>query len=171
MTGADFFVTLDEDQLRRSNKVHARWGLEILRPCSLITLSDERIEEEKYKPVRLGGTQIRQQRLSAGDLDQVVKNFLRREKGELRKSFQAPIRTALAKPDEYESCVIRSPENTMLGFYLLDRTDSRHLRVPRMRIAKGSLVNTLSRQLAWRIVAVSAEENRPLTVVSDECLP
>jgi GNAT superfamily N-acetyltransferase/predicted nucleic acid-binding protein len=63
---AHFFVTRDKKILNRADEIYSRWGIKVVGPCELITLTDEVIHGIQYQPLRLAGSLIRSQRNDPG---------------------------------------------------------------------------------------------------------
>lgn len=166
--GAQFFVTRDDDLLELAQDMLERWEITVVRPCKLIVLTDESVRQANYRPARLAGSLIHTKRLQARQIDDIVPLFQNFERREPKSTFVGILRTALALPNAYQCSLVVDGDDRPIGFFVLDRSEREILKLPVLRIQSGALADTVARHLVWRAVALSVEEGRSLTLITDK---
>jgi GNAT superfamily N-acetyltransferase/predicted nucleic acid-binding protein len=163
---AHFFVTQDNGILRKSNEVHAAFGIKVLSPGELIGRIDEMVREAEYYPERLAGSRILTARLRSRQIAMLYSHFRCHQLGERKRQFQKRLRAFTAQPDRYEILVSWQDDDTPLSLLVFDRTHPTQLVIPMLRVSRSPLSGTVLRYLLSQAILVSAREGRVVTRVA-----
>lgn len=167
---AQFFVTRDKFLLKKENEFYEKFDLNIIRPSDLIIKLDELLNEAKYQPSRLAGTQIQINHITSGREAMITDNFLAYSEGEKKSKFKTKIRRYFSDPEKYESFIISNKNNKLLAFFVVERPNSYTLKVPLIRVANNQMAFTLVSHLLNKLIIKSSKENRVLTIITEDFL-
>jgi ribosomal protein S18 acetylase RimI-like enzyme/predicted nucleic acid-binding protein len=153
-----FFITRDEDQLRRADAIYDAFGLSVLSPSYLIVHLDKLRREIAYRPARLAGTSFIWQRLQLADLQNLAEHFQRDAIGETKSAFLQYLRRLLAKPHDYACSLVLDDEKRPFALLAYGQHQSDRLTIAMFRMRRGPLAATLGRYFLLQAVqrAVSA---------------
>lgn len=167
---AHFFITRDNLLLDKSDKIYDKFGVLVMRPTDLIRRIDEVINESKYQPARLAGSQIRIKHVKSGN-ESVLKNiFLCYNQGEKRVDFESDLREYLANADIYDVYIIEDNQNDPIAILVYDNSYNDILTVPMFRVANSGLASTVARYLIKKIILDSINNKKTVIDITDSHL-
>ena len=166
--GVQFFVTRDDDLLKKEEQIYDLFGIRIIRPSDLVVNQDQLMREAEYQPARLAGSQIKIERVHSGKSTDLEDTF-RAPQGETKSEFRHRLYLYLADPHTFEINVVQDAEQS-IALVIYGRQNQHELEIPTFRVARGSLSATLARHLVLHSVLVSSREERVLTKVIDSYL-
>ena len=169
-SGADFFVTRDDDLLKMADAIYESYGLSIVRPSDLVVRLDELRRETEYRPSRLAGSLLKVELVKSGQDAILTQHFQSSSQGEKQGHFHKKLRRHLADPERYSCHVVQNAEGTLLALITYDRTKDDQLRVPMFRVTHGPLEATLARHLIQRSLTMSSLDGRIITIITDPFL-
>jgi len=161
-----FFITRDENLLKRANEFYDLFGLHVIRPTDLIIYQDVLMRETEYHPARLAGSSIKMERIQL-DKNSLLNDAFRNETGESKSEFRDKLHYYLSHPHTFEAFIIHE-NDTLLAFVIYDNQHENKLEVPILRIAKNDLSSTLARHLVHYIVSASYKESHQLTKITEK---
>jgi ribosomal protein S18 acetylase RimI-like enzyme/predicted nucleic acid-binding protein len=150
------FLTRDEELLRRAQDIKERVGLEVVRPAELIGRIDELRRVAAYEPAKLAGSRIAWHRIKAQEIDQLPDRLIASHRGERLADFRRDLRGLLAHPDRADVFIVVDG-GEVLALIAFARIDAKTIAVPRLRVASGSLSQTLARHLVFRAIQQAAD--------------
>lgn len=169
-SGANFFVSRDDDLLEMADAIYESYGLSIVRPSDLVVRLDELQRETEYRPARLAGSLLKVELVKSGQDAILTQHFQSSRQRETKSHFQKRLRRYLADPQKYSCHVVQNAEGSLMALFTYDRTEDGQLRVPIFRIAHGPFGATLARYLVQRCLTISSLESRVITRITDPFL-
>jgi predicted nucleic acid-binding protein len=168
---AQFFVTRDGSLLNTvADEVYENFGVSVISPAGLICKLDEFRRETEYKAHRLAGTLSTIRRVRSGEVTVLTPHFQRSELRETKARFQQQLRQCLADPERFICQVAQDTQNIPIALIVYDGQNLHELRVPMLRVKRGSLAGTLARYLAFQAVLLSSRERKAFTLITDAYL-
>lgn len=165
---AQFFITLDTNILKHSDKIYEDFAINVIRPSELIIRLDELIRDAEYKPIRLAGSLIYINLIKSKQI-KALDTFRCSEQGETIRDFKKQINYFLSNPTTMETLFISDMEQKPLAL-IVNQKKGNKLEVPMIRLTKGSLSATLARHLILKTMRIAADEGRMLTIITDPFL-
>lgn len=162
-----FFITHDDNLLKKAEQVYERFGMSIIRPTDLIIHQDSLIRETEYQPSRLAGSLIERKRVHSQQGDFLDK--FRDARTETKAKFRRKLQPYLAEPHAFKVNVVES-RGQPLALIIYSRQNQDILEIPVLRVVQGSLTSTLFRHLIHDAILISAKENRILTKITESHL-
>jgi hypothetical protein len=169
-SGISVFTTHDEGILSRATQVADLFGLRVVRPGQLIVELDALRREDEYRPGRLAGTCLSNQRSSGASLSSWAAAFQNGSSGEAKRGFSQTVSAFLARPEQHEVWLACSENAQLAALTVWDFTHCGELRLPVFRVARGPLVPTLARYLAFAAVRAAVERKCVVTRITDKHL-
>lgn len=167
---ASLFITRDDTLLGLSERVHAEYGINILRPCDVVIRLDEIRREDAYRPQRLSGSGFKIARIQTGEYEHIV-SLIREPTAAGKNEVATKLRRALSRPVDNECFLVKNHGDESLAVYCMDYSATEKVDVSVLRLlAKNSLSNTLARGLLDAIVNEARRRNVDIITVSVENL-
>lgn len=94
---AAVFLTRDGELIERAGELELLLGVRVMRPSELVSWLDEAERGDVYEPVRLAGTDITFEHVTADGVRDWNGTFQAADSGESRKQFEARVHAALAR--------------------------------------------------------------------------
>jgi hypothetical protein len=163
--GLTVMVTRDESLARTLGAfVHGRFGLRLMTPSDVVVHIDELTHAGAYRPSELLATGLVSQPLRAGEDERVVDTLLSRAEHEKTRQLLTLLRRLGA--DRIQRFAVYRGGDTLLAAYA---THAEHavLEVPLLRVADGTLAETLARQLLFFLRHKARELGTELIRLSD----
>ena len=164
-----FFITQDEELLKKSDEVFDKLNVRIIRPADFIIQQDSLIREVEYQPRRLGGSRINVAKDDSYQTDQIAKSFLD-PSGEKKSQFIAKWQSLRSNPHQIDVSVVREDDNNLLALFAYDHTKPDIFSVPLFRIIDSPISSTLAHYLISRTIRDSLAHQCELTVITDNYL-
>ncbi|MBX2999274.1 MAG: GNAT family N-acetyltransferase [Caldilineaceae bacterium] len=163
-----FFVTQDENLLKKSDSVYERYEMRIVRPTDLIIHQDLLIRESEYRPAWLSGSRIQARRVSQEDSSRLEEAFQQKDR-ERKPEFRRTLQPFLADPRTHQVTVIEHG-NQLLALVVYSRKQKDELEIPLIRIPNTPLASTLAIHLVNTFVVDCTQEKRSIVRVTDRLL-
>ena len=109
--GVQFFITHDNELLKKSENIYDRFGVRIIRPSEFIVDQDALMRETEYQPSRLAGSLIKIQRVNSQQSSFLEEYF--RKPDETKKAFRRTLQPFLAAPHTFEVNIVVSHEQPL----------------------------------------------------------
>jgi GNAT superfamily N-acetyltransferase len=162
----NFFITRDEDLVKYFSDLCAKYDLLLYNPVDLILHLDELHKVQEYKHMRLAGTNINLRRIQAGEIE-VVAEYFQHVGKEKRPNFIKHLRRIVSDVKQCECYVVESETREAVALFAYDRTTADELTIPLFRVSKDAINKTFIRYFLLRFLALSAEEHRSFTRLTD----
>lgn len=163
--GVNFFITKDEDLIKKSKAINEKFDLQIITPCDLIIHQDALRREAEYQPARLSGSSIKIE-LIGPEMLGFLEEYFRPPNGETKAEFRKIISPCLSDPHRFQTHIIKEQEKP-LALRVYGRTDRDILEIPVLRVLPGPLADVLARHILFQSKWDASRENRPLTHITD----
>ena len=159
------FVTRDSELLRNSKRIFDITGLEVVNPTELIIRLHELFQGQSYAPDRIAGFNLRWERLTASDLENLPFESLLN--GERKGKFREKLEALIVQPNHYECELLRSGDD-IIALRILTNSSNQMLISPLARVgfsANSSLfgrfliADTLSRAVEKNLNTVNFEDS------------
>lgn len=168
---ANYFITRDQYWIDQSEFFEKEYDITIKRPSVFITEIDELLEKTKYQPKRLAGTNILTETISSKKINELVDNFYFNEHTQEKKSeFSKKLNLYLANPKENQVVTISEPDGTILGFFVLNKSDHQKLKIPFLRTKKHCLASTLIKHFLYKIIHIATQESKFVIQIEEKFL-
>lgn len=164
---AQFFVTRDSLLLDKGDILYEKFGVSVMRPSDLVRRIDEIINESKYQPARLAGSQLKINHVKSGNELVLKKLFLCYNQGETRVQFESKLRPYLADTKSFQVYIVRDNHNNPLALIIYDKSQSNVITVPMFRVVKSYLASTVARYLIKKIVLDSINNGQKVTYITE----
>ena len=163
---ASYFITRDSKIIQYAAVIRDRFGIWILRPEPMIRELDRSRSESRYVPKALNETSFTVDS-TVNEEQSFVQAFLNYGDAERRYELAAVLRTALARPQEYELLVVRDSDGSYRGCAIRHR-DENALIVDTLRVASPDrLGHAIARQLCYLQRQAAADERVPTVRIVD----
>ena len=164
--GLRFFVTRDEDLLKRHQVLYDRYMLSVVRPSTLVNQLDAIRREDEYRPAFLHGTQHQSRLLKSDDLSISSEVFV--SEFEKKGEFQKAIRAYLAHPDEFESTICVSADGKPLVLCIAERARQATRNICILRVSREGLSTTVVRHILCENIRESSRSSVKSITVTDQ---
>lgn len=164
--GADFFITRDENILN-NKQIFEKYGLNVSRPSDFITHFDEYLQNSKYKPQKLHGTNIKVIDLKSDKIKRLISRFLGDH--ERKTLLQNKVRMLQIEPKS-NNLITLEKDNKEIAFVAFKRDNQGELEIPIFRFVHNSLRNTLVKHFLYDVLLHAINENRSVIKISESLL-
>lgn len=165
--GIPYFITYDEEIIKKKETIEELYDIEILTPQEFLMKIDQLLHGEKYAPVLLRGVAFHTvSRLSGRDLRKCVKSFRSVRRQERKRDFENTVSDCVNSGGEI--CTVRN-RGEMVSFSGVSE-NSEEERVHFLRVAEGPLCTSLFCQIVTDLLRKCVEEGRRRIVIEDKYL-
>ena len=165
----NIFLTFDRNLLKKADKIFDEVGLRVIRPSVLITDQHYLFREIDYHPKRLSGSSLKFNRINTSNISSLVNKFYLK-KYEQKSAFDNLFHACLADPLKMETIQVTDVNNDFFALYCLNRSSSKFLEIPILRIKENNLSSTLSRHIVTNFINIAIRENIELVKITDKKL-
>ena len=164
----DYFVTQDGKLLRIADDVLEHYGLRILTPTDLVAHLHELQRAEQYRPERVAGSSgLHRERVHSGQENELAARFQCEEEGEKKSGFLDRLRSAMRDTSSQECRFVKGSDGSLLAMVAYDCAESGRLRIPLLRVSRGSQAPTLARYLVSQAVTDAAKRGKRLVLIDE----
>jgi len=149
--GATVFVTRDQDLLGHAEILYEHFGVEVLRPSSVIVRIDELQSEKEYQRQRLAGT-VLTVRKSTDRAERLAHSIEQGGEGHRKKDTIPIITSCLARPGLCSVVTIDDADARRLAVYCIERVAEGLVTIPLIRLPRDFVQQRLKNSLAKKIV-------------------
>lgn len=165
---AKFFITRDENLLKKSNEIYHEFGITIFRPSELITQIDSLYRKEEYQPERLGRTIWNTGRIQPKQTNLIADTFQNHKLKEKKFEIKEKINNLLCDPLNSECVVIWQTAEVAIGVVAYSKTDHYELKIPLLRIdEKHTLGSSIAHYLVQMIITKAVYEKYEIIRILD----
>jgi GNAT superfamily N-acetyltransferase len=163
-----FFATRDEKLIDRAEPLYLKFGLLVLGPASLINRLDSLARERDYRPIRLGGTNIRHGLLRAEMIVEVSEAF--RTQGEKRSDLEKQLSHFLARPQEFRSQFSSTATGKHLVLLVVKSDGPDHSEIAALRATDDPMAPTVVRHVLRSLIETTGNASPAVLSVSESNL-
>ncbi len=163
--GAQFMVTRDRTLIERCDPLYQSHGLTVLQPAELINHLDSVERENDYRPARIEGSRLKNAKLKGAAIDAAVTAF--KLPTERSGEFRQILHHCLSQPRTVDVQLISDYADAYVLLGVTDRSESKTVDVPVLRLRKHPLATTMFRNFIRSCLAASAAEGRSVVSVSE----
>jgi predicted nucleic acid-binding protein len=153
----EYFVTSDEQLLKKDRIINNRIGVKIIHPSDLILRTDILLRASEYQPLRFGESEILIRRFAEDDFE-MLEIALNSEMPEGFRSFKTKLRSYFARPNLYDTYLISQDQN-IFGIICYGKTKLSILDVSILRIKNNIHGRTISLGLLNWLIQKSIDNN------------
>ena len=154
----NFFVTRDQDLLKKAQNIAALTNLHVVSPIELILQLHELFEAQSYAPDRVSGLRLGWHRVTSNELESLpIHAFL--NKGERQGKFKETLHRYLANPSSYECELLKAGDNVS-AIRILPSVPARVVNVPLARVAASTDRSLFGRFLIADTIARAVSKNQ-----------
>ncbi len=165
----NYFITNDKKVLNLASEIAEITDLYVCNPVELTIHLDEKIQDSKYTPSRLAGTQNIINSVCSSDYKNLSETFINDYKGEKLTHLNEIIEFHVLNSDN-GACLLNSKDeysnSTALVAYQLNIKNE--LVIGLLRLTKNNLASTLIYQILENLLSISRRENTDTITVSDK---
>lgn len=169
IANANFFLTCDEEILKKSDSIFSKYKLEIFHPSDFVAMVYDSFNDINYRPAKLAGSNIQIQNLDNSVSYEYLSVFQYTAK-EKKNEFQQKIRKARSHPEYCEQTLITRNNDEYLAMMIIDCDQENILDVPIIRITDNELNETICTHMILEIIEKASERNKEIITISDNCL-
>ena len=163
-----FFITRDENLLKKSDKIFNDFNTRITRPATFIILRDSLIRASEYRPMKLEGSRIQFSRVAPAQY-QIVEQLFRDKQNEKKSDFIKKLNQFVSSPLNYNMKFIND-RGTPLAFIVIDSRNKGDICIPFFRVVKNQMGSIIAKHLSFQIVVENAHLKSTLLRVTDTFL-
>jgi hypothetical protein len=168
--GIEYFITVDEEILAKSDEIYSDLHIHILRPSEFILRIDELKNKQLYEPVRLQGARYDIQKVNSAHLLVAIDKFLDKAKNERKHEFKDLVLNTVADSPATCTKIVISPDNEIISFFGF-KYEAEVISVKFIRTEESSLQNTLFNQLLMELVKDALRNAKMLINIEEKYLP
>ena len=167
--GIEYFITVDEGILAKSEEVYSALHIRILRPSEFILEIDELKNKKLYEPIRLQGARYDIQKVSSIQLTPAIDKFL--DKGNKGKRIELRNLVLATVSDSLGACtkIVTSPENEIICLFGF-KYGSESIDVKFIRIEESTMQNTLFSQILTELIKEALKSNKTVVHIEEKYL-
>jgi len=160
-----FFITRDENLLKKSDRIYNVFNTRIIRPAKFIILHDSLKRESEYRPTKLKGSRIEFSRFTHSQY-QTVEEYFRDKQYEKKRCFFERLNHFVSSPRHYDIKFIKD-RGIPIAFIVVDKKSNGVIRVPFFRVAKSHIGSILARHLSFQLISSKRHSKSALISVTD----
>lgn len=144
--GVEYFLTRDGAILEASDQLFTDLKILAVRPSDFVRRLDEYEREEEYAPARLAGGSLKWRLVTGDDEERLAASLHSGAGGEKRPEFLSRVRAIACEPRRLEFRGVFDDDHA-LALIAFEIGDDSVLRVPLLRLGRGTALVTLARHL------------------------
>lgn len=162
-----FFITRDDELLKKYVKIYDLFGLRVIRPSDFIVQQDELLRGAEYEPARLASANIQLKKIGTKEIVSILEDFYEPQK-EKKTELKNKINHWLANPRKFESKIIQDAGGANYGALIYEVGSGGHiLDVVLFRAISGSMSTTIAHCLIKIILKQAAANKIQLIRIKD----
>ncbi|HOX83822.1 MAG TPA: hypothetical protein PLS08_12390, partial [Chryseolinea sp.] len=165
-SGKEYFITEDEDIIKRRDQIYDTLKISVMNPVEFILEIDELRNSQLYEPARFGGARHEIRKVDSENLQSIIAQFLHLDSGITRNNFRNLIKITVSDAKHSNVKIISSPENSAIGIFGYTKS-SDSLEVKFIRAKTTVLSNTLITQILFELIKESVELEINRLVISN----
>jgi ribosomal protein S18 acetylase RimI-like enzyme/predicted nucleic acid-binding protein len=160
-------VTVDSGLVKAFGSEAEKLGTRILRPADVVVRIDELSRAESYRPIELQNTAYSERLIPSGE-DEVIGTLANSTAGEKPKTLLRAVRSHASSGD-CDRVGIFDPAGRLVAYYGIRQSDE-ILSILRLRVSDDPIVETLIRQILFRLRQQARERNVQVLSIDGESL-
>jgi predicted nucleic acid-binding protein len=164
-----FFITLDDWLLKKSDEIFDSFDTKIIRPAQFIIQHDSLIRESDYQPSKLEGSNIVCSRFSANQYE-LIEQIFRDSQNEKKSQFISELNKYVSSPLEYDIRFIED-DGKPIALMVVEKEQDSIINVPLFRVIKNQIGAVIANHLTSHLILQNPHSKRLLINISDPFLP
>jgi GNAT superfamily N-acetyltransferase/predicted nucleic acid-binding protein len=165
----EYFITTDKNILSNCDKLIENFNMHVMNPSEFILQIDQLKNRDNYQPARLAGVNCDIKSIESSNLNKLIEEFLRSEKGEKKHELSLQISQIISGIKNSTIKVIADHEGVNLG---MTGSTSEHdsLILSMIRVKPSGLSATLFKQLVSNAILSAVVAKKNFIVITDQML-